>query len=188
LAVDTLELNAALHCGGTYSSWTDTIGSQEKLPMNCIDWYEAFAFCAWDGGRLPTEAEWNYAAAGGMEQRAYPWGSGIIDGTYAVYDCTGDGNAGCGLTDIQPVGSRSPKGDGWRGQSDLAGNMWEWMLDGYDDYLLPCNDCAQLLAPDRVVRGGGFVVDASNLLSAVRDYVDPTVRYYSVGARCARTQ
>lgn len=190
LEVDTAALKAALHCSGTYATWTDAVGSQEKLPINCIRWYEAFAFCAWDGGRLPTEAEWNYAAAGGMEQRAYPWSSGMIDDTYAVYACTGDGSAvgDCASTDIQPVGSRSPKGDGLWGQSDLAGNMWEWMLDSYGDYIFPCNDCAQLNAPYRVIRGGGFSYNASTLLSAVRNVNDPADRDSYVGARCARTQ
>jgi hypothetical protein len=68
-------------------TWTDTVGPNENLPMNCVPWYKAFAFCVWDGGRLPTEAEWNYAATGGNEQRKYPWGSTAPDDALAVFNC-----------------------------------------------------------------------------------------------------
>ena len=65
--------SANLACN-TASTWTATAGSQESLPVNCVNWYEAYAFCIWDGGFLPSLAEWEYAAAGGSEQRVFPWG------------------------------------------------------------------------------------------------------------------
>ena len=76
------------------SPWTNTAGSQENLPITCVNWYEAYAFCIWDGGFLPSEAEWENAAAGGTQQREYPWGS-TAPGTacpgtgcsYAIYGC-----------------------------------------------------------------------------------------------------
>ena len=67
--------NANLASCTIYSTWTASAGSQENLPINCVNWYEAYAFCIWDGGFLPSEAEWEYAAAGGSQQREYPWGS-----------------------------------------------------------------------------------------------------------------
>lgn len=71
------------------ASWTATPGLNERLPIMCLSWYEAFAFCAWDGARLPTLAELNFAQAGGSEQRVYPWTTtrsyAAIDDSRAVY-------------------------------------------------------------------------------------------------------
>ena len=112
-------------------------GCDEERPINCITWYEAYAFCSWDGGFLPSEAEWNYAAAGGAEQRIYPWGAAPPTPSHASYSvdatqqCMGDGVSGCTLADLIPVGTKPP-GDGKYGQSDLAGNLMEWTSD-WDD-------------------------------------------------------
>jgi len=187
LSANTVSLKAAVNCSPNYQTWTDRAGSNESQPMNCLDWYTAFAFCAWDGGRLATEAEWNYAASGGSEQRYYPWSSPAtsttIDASYAVY-CGGSCNG------TQYVGSTSPKGDGKWGQSDLAGNVDEWTLDWYaSPYSTPCINCAEELegAPVRVVRGSVYYYGAFDLRSANRDYRDPADHSDGTGARCART-
>jgi formylglycine-generating enzyme len=189
-------LMTAVKCDAPFGTWTDAPGGNENRPMNCITWFEAMAFCAWDGGFLPTEAEWNYAAAGGDLQLAYPWsnpaGSLTLDAIHASYNdgtnCVGDGMGGCAVTDLVPVGTK-PAGDSRWGQSDLAGNVWEWTLDRYSaNYLTPCTDCANTAAaPDRVFRGGSFDNVAFTLRAGYRIYGTPVSRNGSVGVRCART-
>jgi len=191
LAADTAALKAALKCDAAYPAWTDAPGANETKPINCVTWFDALAFCAWDGGRLPTEAEWNYAAAGGSEQREYPWGA-TIDATKASYNCQGkgEGKANCVFSDMLPVGSKSPAGDGKYGQTDLAGNVWEWTLDwARNPYrLAACSDCADLqIAPNKTFRGGGFPNESFYQTTATRVDDVPQDRDYDVGFRCARS-
>jgi sulfatase modifying factor 1 len=185
-------------CGDpAYATWTELLGANESKPMSCLTWFLAFAFCAWDDGRLPTEAEWNYAAAGGSEQRMYPWspayppgctaGSDCIDKTYAVYSMSQP------LEPVALVGSKSPKGDGKWGHADLAGNLWEWALDSaslnasLSDYPVPCSDCANLSSPGiRVLRGGSHRTNPVMLRSSFRNANVPTTISTDAGARCAR--
>lgn len=198
LAPDTAALMAALEGGptapacGTRRTWTDAPGPTENLPVNCITWYEAMAFCAWDGGFLPTEAEWNYAAAGGDEQRAYPWSSPpssrAIDVARASYACTG---AGCNV--ITAVGTK-PAGDARWGHSDLAGNVYEWTLDWWaPSYTNPCTDCANLNAGAYRVSRGGSYDDTTSPDDVMRtgyrgiELLDPPdTRNQRSGVRCAR--
>jgi formylglycine-generating enzyme required for sulfatase activity len=194
LPADAAALKDSVRCGPIYETWTNEAGDDERLPMNCLSWYVAFAFCAWDVGRLPTEAEWEYTAVAGDDQRPYPWSGSsideIIDGRYAVYHCTGDGSApdSCNFSDIQPVGSRSPMGDGKWGHADLAGNVQEWVLDGFADYHGTCNDCATLTsASSRLCRGGDWTVSASGLRSDIRRNPASSAIDWTIGVRCART-
>lgn len=172
------------------NSWTNLPGPNESKPLNWLDWYMVFAFCAWDGGRLPTEAEWNYAAAGGAEQRYRPWGTMAVDSSYAVYDCTADGSPAqdCKLSDVLSVGSRSPKGDARWGQADLMGSVWEWNLDGFQDPMpMPCVDCANLAStPKKSARGGSYSSAENRMNTVFRNALEPEYRKYSVGGRCAR--
>ncbi len=175
----------------TYSTWTPTIGSQENLPINCVTWFEAYAFCIWDGGFLPSEAEWEYAAAGGSQQREYPWGSTDPGATnqYAIYNCDygDDGGTCASIASMAPVGS-APLGAGLWAQLDLAGEVFEWTLDWYAPYVNPCVDCAYLTtAADRATRGGNYAGIALNLTASDRTYYDdPTDSDNVIGFRCAR--
>jgi formylglycine-generating enzyme required for sulfatase activity len=175
-----------------YSTWTPSTASRELLPINCVNWFEAYAFCIWDGGFLPSEAEWEYAAAGGAQQREYPWGSADA-GTgsrYEIASCEYPSASGhcTGVANIAPVGTAAD-GSGLWGQLDLAGNVEEWNLDYYIvPYALgPCTDCAYLTTSERrVLRGGNFFETQSALLPQYRDASPATTRSGYYGVRCAR--
>ncbi len=184
-------LGNILQCPDTSwpSSSDPTTPDPEQRPVNCVTWYEAFAFCIWDGGRLPTEAEWELAAAGGDENRFYPWGK------YDPAATTLPMNYALNLGSVKiPVGS-APAGVGRFGQLDLLGSVNEWILDGLSTGWYtstagnPCNDCADLLTADinsRGIRGGAW--NSSNLTyvrSACRNSANPTTRISIYGFRCA---
>jgi len=177
---DRKELEAALHCGKQVDdpdTWTDAPGAFESHPMLCVDWYEAFAFCAWDGGRLPTDAELNYAASGGDEQRLYPWDGYVISQEHAVYGS---------YDSIPPVGSK-PKGKGKWGQFDLLGSANEWVMDTYNLPAVPCNDCVDTQDwVSRLTRGESFGGSPLiNLFSAASNGQKATQRL-GMGFRCVR--
>jgi formylglycine-generating enzyme required for sulfatase activity len=180
---------------GFSSTWTDTPGSFEEKPIVGVSWYEAFLFCAWDNMRLPTEAEWEYAAVGGAENRLYPWGSAAPDSTRAIMDDTGGGcnyqeGGNCALA---AVGSR-PAGKGRYNHMDLAGNAVEWVLDDYDigwygkhTVPLSCKDCANLTdTVFRVQRGGNYGSGPDGVRGAARLGINPDDYSDTHGFRCAR--
>jgi formylglycine-generating enzyme required for sulfatase activity len=185
---------AIASCGGT---WTPKVvadagaGPREARPISCISWYEAFAFCNAEGKRLPTEAEWEYAAAGGDEQRRYPWGDAEPTPALAVYGCLFDGDPACDDTDL-PVAGSLPMGAGRWGHLDLAGSLWEWVFDAYAPYSAdPCVDCGAVTEPPdggRVFRGGDYIYpDPSWLTVSTRLGIVAALPDDRRGFRCART-
>lgn len=190
LALDTPDLIAKLKCGELFeppnATWTDVAGANETKPINCVSWYSAFAFCAWDGGRLPTEAEWNYAAAGGKQQQYYPfsWDKG---------QTVTDDNCTCSASGPTPVGS--PQWAlGFYKHWDQGGNVEEWTFDRNGPYPVPCIDCACLVEgpyPGRSVRGGHFHSCSGQKnqvnVSTEKRFVFPEAkRRVELGFRCAR--
>ena len=170
-------------------TWTSEPGVNEQKPANCLTWYEAFAFCAWDGGFLPSELDWQAAAIGGNENRMYPWDGATLDSEHALYGACSGASPKCDLSSILEVGSK-PAGAGKQGHLDLIGSVWEWVLDSPNDSKLPvsqpCNDCASLgVSNYRAIRGGSWAEDVS-YQSPTRRVVDPAdSSWYNIGIRCA---
>jgi cysteine-rich repeat protein len=178
------------------TTWAET--GNDTLPLNCVTWYLAFEFCVWDGGRLPTKAEWEFAAAGGALQRRYPWGNEPTlteqqDGTaaYAVYGSLGDGSAPdeSSFEDILAVGSR-PLGGGAFGHEDLAGSVSEWVYDERPlmDPTMPVTDFA-VVSPNGItsrILGGGWKSPARELEVAYDLTTQRSAQWVDLGIRCAR--
>lgn len=183
-------LKVGLKCNDAQQTWTDEPGARENQPINCVSWYEAMAFCIWDGGRLPTEMEWQYAAVGGAQGREFAWGNTEVLENFAVYACLGAGTgSNCSADDLLPVGSRQD-GNGRFGQSDLVGSVYEWVLDWYAAYpeVMPDDYAKVDSGQSRVLRGGAWNSTAVQPLRS-RDRSTrsaPELRGPTSGFRCAR--
>jgi formylglycine-generating enzyme required for sulfatase activity len=154
----------------------------DDYPVAGIPWQDARDYCAWAGGRLPTEAEWEYAARG-IEGNVYPWGG--------EFDCAGgnfwDDTSGCddGYREPAPVGS-FPAGISWCGALDMAGNAWEWVADAYGAYPAEAqtNPTGPASGSERILRGGSWGYHQPFVRTAYRYPVPPTANYLGVGFRC----
>jgi sulfatase modifying factor 1 len=177
--------------GSTYGTWTPSAGRQENLPITCVTWYDAYAFCIFDGGFLPSEAELECAAVGGDAQREYPWGTTDpgVSYRYANYGCYYPGLSGActGVVNLAPVGTAT-LGSGLWGQLDLAGALWEWTLDWHAGYVNPCADCANLTAGTlRSTQGGDFNTGTSAFPPSRGQDNPSDPGAYAYGIRCARS-
>jgi formylglycine-generating enzyme required for sulfatase activity len=160
--------------------WDDQLLHLNR-PVVHVTWYEAAAWCAWAGVRLLTEAEWERAARG-LEGRKYPWGNQEPDPELANYDQMK-------LKCPSPVGL-FPRGMTPEGIHDLAGNVWEWVEDWYDERSYAKSPSANPTGPasgqDRVIRGGSCYEGSGYLRSSDRVWFGPRFGNFVIGFRCAR--
>ena len=153
----------------------------EELPVVCVSWPAAVDYCEWTGQRLPTEAQWERTARGDTHSR-YPWGEAAPTCDHARHD-------GCGevtrRVDDASIGT-SPTG-----ARDMAGNVWEWVADWYDEEAYGrrrsrYDPKGPAHGEVRVLRGGSFYDSASSLRTSYRYGLSPQYGYSNVGFRCAR--
>lgn len=166
----------------------------ELHPVNCVDWHQAKAFCSWFGGRLLSEAEWEFAARSGGDGRAFPWGMDAPSCEFAVM-ADESGISGCGNGRTSQVCSK-PDGRTDQGLCDMGGNVYEWVEDNfhitYDGN--PPEDGTAWVDADatetsfRVLRGAGYTAESAEYLHVARRANDPATTYHDrYGIRCAKT-
>lgn len=167
---------------------------EERIPVYNVNWDDADAFCKRAGKRLPSEAEWEKAARGGLDRQKFSWGD--VELGMAGYEAADTGIAS--KTGKQahsnypfgpaPVGSYPPNG---YGVYDTAGNLWEWVADWYSRNYYSVSPIRNPAGPAegayKVIRGGGWSDDDErNLMNHFRSYTVPDQRMSTIGFRCAK--
>ena len=172
------------------------IGAREEHPVVHVSWRDARAFCRWTGARLPTEAEWEYAARGGLDQSRFPWGDdlepggehrmNVFQGSFPAQNTAADGFVG-----TAPVDAFEPNG---YGLFQMTGNSWEWTADWFDPGYYGRSPREDPTGPAagaaRVMRGGSYLCHASycnRYRVDARSSSEPNSSTGNLGFRVARS-
>jgi formylglycine-generating enzyme required for sulfatase activity len=169
--------------------WSGPQFNAPDQPVVCMTWAQAQVYCEWVGGRLPTEAEWEYAARG-TEEPLFPWGD-TFDGSRLNYCDATCGRARAdnawddGLYYTASVGSY-PTGASWCGALDMAGNVSEWVMDRYGDYSLEqqVNPTGPLTGQLRTIRGGSWFLTRVEARGTWREGLPADRWFDDLGFRC----
>ncbi len=195
--------------------WVYRYSRTDAHPVIGVSWQDARAYAKWAGKRLPTEAEWEKAARGGLIQKNHPWGNAAVDGTQCNFadknlrviwdrerepeDNWANENLDDGYAYTAPVGSYPPNG---YGLYDMAGNVWEWCFDAYDENFYANapyqNPVAEILIRDgannivavnklRITRGASWYDGVPSIWIASRLGQSPENQVTNVGFRCVKS-